>query len=1009
MPLKHNTPLGAKKFRNCFRRLVATGWAADRKITYAKPAKTMMELTYDQALENAAIAYLNKTDDCPTTPEDKNYVGENFWISTYSLPSEKTVEKAIGEWFSYLGNEGLGKNLDYSSLKTDSAKKLGNVIHDKTEKIGCAFKACEKSGAIVIDCRYEPKLSGGKIYETGIKSCACDSINKRCSPLDDAEVSYGEDPNKLLYTATHEGVKQWMSGSSARYSHRAMMRNLKPSTNYYVNEAHSDYQIGARSFSFNTLPENPQTYKACIFGDLGYFHGNSTASLIKNGLAGKFDFIVHLGDIAYDLHTKNGTTGDNYMNQLEPLFSKVPYMVIAGNHEDDGKNFTDYQERFWMPHNGYGDNQFYSFDLGPVHWVGISTEYYGYYYIYGEEPVLTQYEWLKNDLTIRTGWLDMPGLESLFLQQGMDVGFWGHEHSYERFYPIADKQFWNDTNAYNNPNAPVYVISGSAGCHTPYTEFSENPWPFSAARVNDYGYSILTIANSTHIHLEQISIEKAQLSSSKAERWLAIVKWRWKAAEDVGLLQEANEEDPSQLNQFQAAKKNVKNVPVNLPDQNDHRKHREELQNREVNEKKDISHKQLTEAAARDRHRREEITIRRMIEGNGMTDIALWRAMKRQSAYSSMRGLALYLQCICILTCGLMALMAQSFFNTRGDLNFYLCQLTFELFLYMVVLCNITAPSHFVRFACIALFVIAVGVNFSHILIVVRTEGLYWKCEEGGIIMQHCFFLSIPTHYHTLYTAAFLLFVHLANALVCVAISIFYDGSLDWYLEQTPGAPQWITNEPLHQHDRVEEATRKAKETNLIRKLREPLKMTDFPPGTIMRREQTEYSVRTTTFDRKGKMKVGPEHVTMSRSYTLKAPGKSPATGRRQWVMQRPAPDAGISYVPAKDVKSTPAPNIKSSSIPKVVLKSSEKEKTPTGKTPQNVEVKPPRAAESKPTGIPIEVSFISSSEKRTSAGKEPEIHDVPPSLVSKMPPLISPLVILSNRNMVEKKSDYMF
>ncbi|ETN75473.1 Ser/Thr phosphatase family protein [Necator americanus] len=307
---------------------------------------------------------------------------------------------------------------------------------------------------------------------------------------DDAEVSYGEDPNKLLYTATHEGVKQWMSGSSARYSHRAMMRNLKPSTNYY-------YQIGARSFSFNTLPENPQTYKACIFGDLGYFHGNSTASLIKNGLAGKFDFIVHLGDIAYDLHTKNGTTGDNYMNQLEPLFSKVPYMVIAGNHEDDGKNFTDYQERFWMPHNGYGN-------FKEKHCRSSESS----------EPFLplNSRDWIeKFEIRIRTGWLDMPGLESLFLQQGMDVGFWGHEHSYERFYPIADKQFWNDTNAYNNPNAPVYVISGSAvrhGCHTPYTEFSENPWPFSAARVNDYGYSILSIANSTHIHLEQISIEK---------------------------------------------------------------------------------------------------------------------------------------------------------------------------------------------------------------------------------------------------------------------------------------------------------------------------------------------------------------------------------------------------------------------------------------------------------------------------------------------------------------------
>ncbi|EPB70983.1 hypothetical protein ANCCEY_09928 [Ancylostoma ceylanicum] len=268
----------------------------------------------------------------------------------------------------------------------------------------------------------------------------------------------------------------------------------------------SDYQIGVRRFSFKTLGKDPQNYRVCIFGDLGYFHGNSTASLIANGLAGKFDFIVHLGkifnafaceksntrDIAYDLHTNNGATGDNYMNQLEPLLSKVPYMVIAGNHEDDGKNFTDYQERFWMPHNGYGDNQFYSFDLGPVHWVGVSTEYYGYYYLYGQEPVMTQYAWLKNDLT---------------------------------------------TDAYKNPNAPVYVISGSAGCHSAYAEFSDTPWPFSAARsanwkvsfsqiinlapslrVNDYGYTILTIANSTHIHLEQISIEKGD--SVVDEAWI---------------------------------------------------------------------------------------------------------------------------------------------------------------------------------------------------------------------------------------------------------------------------------------------------------------------------------------------------------------------------------------------------------------------------------------------------------------------------------------------------------
>ncbi|PIO77508.1 hypothetical protein TELCIR_00390 [Teladorsagia circumcincta] len=56
----------------------------------------------------------------------------------------------------------------------------------------------------------------------------------------------------------------------------------------------------------------------------------------------------------------------------------------------------------------------------------------------------------------------MPGLEPLFLQYGIDMGFWGHEHSYERFYPIADRKFWNSSDAYTNPKAPVYIISGSA-------------------------------------------------------------------------------------------------------------------------------------------------------------------------------------------------------------------------------------------------------------------------------------------------------------------------------------------------------------------------------------------------------------------------------------------------------------------------------------------------------------------------------------------------------------------
>ncbi|KAK6027898.1 hypothetical protein OSTOST_06064, partial [Ostertagia ostertagi] len=109
---------------------------------------------------------------------------------------------------------------------------------------------------------------------------------------------------------------------------------------------------------------------------------------------------------------------------------------------------------------------------------------------------------------IRVGHNDLPGLESSFIQYGVDLGFWGHQHFYERFYPVANKKYWDSPNCYHNAVAPTYIITGSAGCHTPNTPFDKTPVPFSAMRLNQYGYTILNISNGTHIHIEQISIDK---------------------------------------------------------------------------------------------------------------------------------------------------------------------------------------------------------------------------------------------------------------------------------------------------------------------------------------------------------------------------------------------------------------------------------------------------------------------------------------------------------------------
>lgn len=113
-------------------------------------------------------------------------------------------------------------------------------------------------------------------------------------------------------------------------------------------------------FDFKTFPEGVDfPYTVCVMGDLGVEGGHSLPFLIEDFKQGLFDLLVHVGDIGYDLHTDSGRVGDTFMRQLEPIVAHVPYLVIAGNHEDDRFNFSHYKRRFDMPNDPHGDNQFY--------------------------------------------------------------------------------------------------------------------------------------------------------------------------------------------------------------------------------------------------------------------------------------------------------------------------------------------------------------------------------------------------------------------------------------------------------------------------------------------------------------------------------------------------------------------------------------------------------------------------------------------------------------------------
>ena len=109
------------------------------------------------------------------------------------------------------------------------------------------------------------------------------------------------------------------------------------------------------------------------------------------------------------------------MRLIEPIAAYVPYMTCPGNHESFD-NFTHYKYRFtmpdWEPHLQSSDlNMFYSFDLGPVHFISLSTEYY-YFLNYGANQILRQYNWLKKDLESidrqKTPWVVLYGHRPMY-------------------------------------------------------------------------------------------------------------------------------------------------------------------------------------------------------------------------------------------------------------------------------------------------------------------------------------------------------------------------------------------------------------------------------------------------------------------------------------------------------------------------------------------------------------------------------------------------------------------
>jgi predicted MPP superfamily phosphohydrolase len=204
---------------------------------------------------------------------------------------------------------------------------------------------------------------------------------------------------------------------------------------------------------------------------------SNTNMTVNNVLDKKPELVLALGDYSY-----NRTSDDCWFKIVNPINEKMK--IAIGNHDHRGIG----QLNRYMNHFGLKE-QYYSFDYQNIHFIALSTEI-------PYNATSAQYKFVKSDLSNATSnqnidWIvvyyhrpmyTLPSTHAaisalrstyhpLFEQYGVDLVLQGHNHNYQRTYPIKFNstdpshpiETSTNTTSYTDPDGQIFVTVGTGG------------------------------------------------------------------------------------------------------------------------------------------------------------------------------------------------------------------------------------------------------------------------------------------------------------------------------------------------------------------------------------------------------------------------------------------------------------------------------------------------------------------------------------------------------------------
>ena len=334
-----------------------------------------------------------------------------------------------------------------------------------------------------------------------------------------------------------EGASSVFIDQSTKWYFHTVRAVLDPGSVY-------TYQVGCQSEGFSEdflLRTPPETGKVrtLVLGDFSVKDlGKATWETIKTyhetwGISS----LIMLGDLAYDLHSELSSKGDEFMDEIQSVVSKIPLMVCAGNHEKFDK-YHNYLSRFAMPGNQF----FFTYTLGHARFVVLHTEAL----VYGNEDLEGMLSFLKKALNRskkdkeKHPWLIVYGhrplyclslikggacgreasilkrqVEDLFFLNDVDLYLSGHVHNYQRTHPVFKDLVttkWDDkVKGYINPKSTIYVVTGAAGSDQSNTQVKNDQGiEYMASWSSRVSFGKLSVENKTHLLWSQVDSESRE-------------------------------------------------------------------------------------------------------------------------------------------------------------------------------------------------------------------------------------------------------------------------------------------------------------------------------------------------------------------------------------------------------------------------------------------------------------------------------------------------------------------